>query len=372
MEQRLRQTLSDFFDPQVAEHARLENLGGHASLRIYWRVHLPSDLQPPRVYPRGELTQMAMVLPEGADQMASDEGGSSADARPTELPFVDVQRYLANIGLPVPAIDRVDMARGVLLLEDLGDEMFEHAVLAASGPDDVEDLYRQAIELLVDLQMRVEAERAEPRYQSVAFGRAFDAELLRWELDHYREWGLDNHYGPDALGEHREALNALFDRLTDEICALPTTLVLRDYQSRNIMRKQGTWVLIDFQDALIGPVIYDLVALLRDSYIELQPDQVARLLEVYIDHGARRGLPWCADAETLRRAFYLQTLQRKLKDAGRFIFIDKVKHNPGFLDYYQPSIGYVRQALHALDGYHGLDAILAAVEPAYGEPSTAP
>ncbi|RDV37878.1 aminoglycoside phosphotransferase [Bradymonadaceae bacterium TMQ3] len=368
MEQRLRQTLADFFDPQVAEHARLDNLGGHASLRIYWRVNLPDDRFEARAYPRGELTQMAMVLPEGVDVMGSDEGGSSADAPPTELPFVDVQRYLTNIGLPVPAIDHVDMARGVLLLEDLGDEMFEHAVLAASSADEVEALYREAIELLVDLQVRVEAERAEPRYETVAFGRAFDAELLRWELDHYREWGLDNHYGPEAAGEHREALNALFDRLTAELTELPTTLVLRDYQSRNIMRKKDTWILIDFQDALIGPVIYDLVALLRDSYIALDADQVARLLDHYIEVGQQRGLAWCEDAALIRRAFYLQTVQRKLKDAGRFIFIDKVKHNPSFLDYYEPSIGYVRQALRALDGYHGLDTLLAAVDPAFGEP----
>ena len=133
------------------------------------------------------------------------------------------------------------------------------------------------------------------------------------------------------------------------------------------MRKQDTWILIDFQDALNGPVIYDLVALLRDSYIELTADQVASLLDHYITVGQRRGLPWCQDAALMRRAFYLQTVQRKLKDAGRFIFIDKVKHNPSFLDYYEPSIGYVRQALRALDGYHGLDTLLAAVDPAFAK-----
>lgn len=370
MEERIRQCLEDLFDAEVSAHARLDNLGGHASLRIYWRVHLPQNLSPPRTFPRGESTLMAMVLPQSDAALKSEEGGSSADPLPSELPFVDVQRYLANIGMPVPAIDHVDMARGVLFLEDLGDEMFEHAVLAAKTSVEVIELYREAIDLLVKFQRHTQGhnktshDKTGPA-QTIAWQRAFDRELLRWELDHYREWGLEARQGITLATEDRAALDAASDKIVDALLDAPRTLVLRDYQSRNIMRKKGTWIMIDFQDALAGPCIYDLVALLRDSYIVLEPPQVEALIEHYTTAGKAAGLPWCDDADEVRRLFHLQTLQRKLKDAGRFIFIDKVKHNPSFLGYYEPSIAYVRYALEQLPELDDLRTLLEKIEPAF-------
>jgi N-acetylmuramate 1-kinase len=365
MEARIRQCLEDVFDPEVAASARLDNLGGHASLRIYWRIHLPETLTPPRFFPRGETTLMAMVLPQSEQALKSEEGGSSSDPTPTELPFVDVQRYLANIGMPVPAIDHVDMKRGVLFLEDLGDEMFEHAVLAATSPAEISDLYREAIELLVKFQSHSLADLSDGATKSIAWQRAFDAELLRWELDHYREWGLEARQGTELTTEDRQALDDAFDAIVARLVDAPRTLVLRDYQSRNIMRKKGAWIMIDFQDALIGPCVYDLVALLRDSYIVLEPAQVEELVAFYALTGKEAGLPWCADLEAVRRLFHLQTVQRKLKDAGRFIFIDRVKHNPSFLGYYEPSIGYVRYALAQLPELAELGKLLERIEPAF-------
>ena len=365
METRIRQTLAALFDNDVATRAGLKNLGGHASLRIYWRITLPDDLTPPRAYPRGESTLMAMVLPEGVDPLKSAEGSSSKAARPKELPFVDVQRFLANLGMPVPAIDVVDMPRGVLLLEDLGDELFEDAVLVAGDKKGRRKIYGEAIDLLIHFQSAVLNHPESKPGQTIAFERSFDAELLRWELDHYLEWGLHAQLGEQTVAPFEDTLTAGFERIVDELLDLKQTLVLRDFQSRNIMRKQGNWILIDFQDALLGPFIYDLVALLRDSYIDLAPDEVEVLLGDYIDAGAEAGLPWCDDARGVRRAFYLQTVQRKLKDAGRFIYIDRVKENPSFLDYYGPSVQYVRDALEHLDDFEDFAGVLAEVEPAF-------
>ena len=369
MKRRIRRTLAAIFDDEVAEGARLDCLGGHASLRIYWRIHLPLDLSPPRPYPRGESTLMAMVLPEDADPFESAEGVSSRAPVPDRLPFVDVQRYLADIGMPVPSIDTVDTDTGVLILEDLGDRLFEDAVCDADDDNEVLRLYRQAIDLVVDLQRRVEDERRhrgdDAESPSIAFERRFDGELLRWELAHYREWGLQARIGDDAVAGVADELDACFDRLVDELLEVPTTLVLRDYQSRNIMWKGTDWILIDFQDALIGPFVYDLVALLRDSYVELPNPSIEPLLDHYVEQAAAAGLPWADDAEAVHRAFHLQTVQRKLKDAGRFINIDRTKDNPSFLDYYDPSIGYVRHALEELDGFDDLADILEDIEPAF-------
>ena len=333
MEDRIRRALTARFDHHVARNAALDNLGGHASLRIYWRIHLRDADHP-------ESSLIAMVLPQDASALKSEEGGSAADPAPTELPFVSVQRYLVQLGVRVPRIELVDMDLGVLLLEDLGDTMFENVYLTTSD-DEREALYRQAIDLLVDFQQRVLADDAR---DCICWDKEFDAELLRWELDHYTEWGIDALHGPERLDPLRDEIDEMFDQIVAALREFPQTLSLRDYQSRNIMRKDGEWVIIDFQDALRGPFIYDLVALLRDSYIVLAPDMVDRLVDYY----AQADLPWCEDETVVRRAFHLQTVQRKLKDTGRFIFIDKVKGNPDFLPYYEPSVEYVRNALRNL------------------------
>ena len=367
MEARIRLALDAAFGPEAAEAATLDNLGGHASLRIYWRVHLPGD---PGDYPRGEGTRMAMVLPKTGEVLRSEEGSSSSAPSPTELPFVDVQRYLDGLGVRVPAVDFVDMGLGVLLLEDLGSEEFETAWRAADSDEARDALYREVIDVLVGFQGAVHAEDQGDgeRQDCICWLRSFDEELLRWELDHYVEWGLEAQYGEDIVAAPiRDELDEIFTEIVAELRALPQTLVLRDYQSRNLMRKTGPdgaeeWVVIDFQDALVGPAIYDLVALLRDSYIELEPATVERLVAHYDARGAEAGLPWCGDLEATRRAFHLQTVQRKLKDAGRFIYIDRIKQNPGFLPYYEPSIGYVKNALEALPEHARLRELLAKVE----------
>jgi hypothetical protein len=359
MDARIRRVLADTYDGEVAAAAELDNLGGHASLRIYWRVHLPDGA----TTPRGERRYIAMVLPEGHEPGRSEEGPGEVptDVGNRELPFVDVGRFLDERGVRVPAIDVVDMERGVLLLEDLGDTTFE-ALYERAAPEDREALYRRAIDLLVDTQRRIEDTPADERTarHCVAWGRRFDGDLLRWELDHFTEWGLEARLGLEAVEPHREVLDRSYEQIVDELFEAPEALSLRDYQSRNIMiAAPDDWVIIDFQDALRGPCIYDLVALLRDSYIELEDAQVDALFEHYVERGREAGLTWCEDAEALRRIFRLQTVQRKLKDAGRFIFIDRVKGNPDFLTYFEPSLGYVLSALEGLEGFSELRDIVS-------------
>ena len=269
------------------------------------------------------------------------------------------------------------MDLGVVLLEDLGEQTFEDLYLEViedfgTSPRDlrvpIEQLYHRAINLLVDMQASYE--RAEFGEQGevpdeLVRSRRFDAKLLRWELDHYREWGLQAQYGEEVLEDAGEELSQWFDRLVEDLLELPQTMVLRDYQSRNIMNKQGTLHLIDFQDALMGPMIYDLVSLLRDSYIELPYLLVHRLVEHYTRQGSAAGLTWCDDPELVQRAFNLQTVQRKLKDAGRFIFIDRVKGNPDFFPYYKTSVEYARQALEMLPEYEEFGDLLSEFEPAW-------
>lgn len=360
MEDRIRAALTARFDQAVAAEAELINLGGHASLRIYWRIKLPDQARSARHEP----TLMAMVMPLGQAALKSEEGASDAPA-PQELPFANVQRFLAAASLPVPQIELIDMALGVVLLEDLGSEHFEDLYKEAKprGDQAVRALYGRAIALLVKTQHALLSEQAKLP-ECIAHQRAFDAELLRWELEHFREWGLHAQHGKESTAQIDEQLDAIFDAIVAQLLSAPQCLVLRDYQSRNIMSKGGELVLIDFQDALMGPAIYDLVALLRDSYIELEPSMVELLLEDYIQAGLEAGLPWCQDQGAIASLFYVQVLQRKLKDAGRFIFIDQVKGNPSFLPYYEPSLGYVKHAISQLPApFSALEDLLAQVEP---------
>jgi N-acetylmuramate 1-kinase len=300
-------------------------LKGDASNRSYYRVGVPPD------------SAVVMVMPPGSGR-ASEEGG--AGAVPTELPFVNVQRYLDRLGVRVPRILSQDEAAGMLVLEDLGDVTFERAL---EGADRVA-LYTEAVRLLA--RMRADAERtSDPA--CLAFGRSFDEALYDWELHHFREWGLEAWSGRKPVGPERDELDAVFRRIAARLAEEPRGFTHRDYQSRNLMVKDGELVVIDFQDALMGPRQYDLVALLRDSYVELPGDLVSAMLDEYIVAFERRTRTRVEPAP-FKRLFDLLTVQRKLKDAGRFEYINRVKGNPGFLVSIPASLRYVKAALDRL------------------------
>jgi hypothetical protein len=158
--------------------------------------------------------------------------------------------------------------------------------------------------------------------------------------------------------ETLDALDPIVQRLAEEVAAIPEGFVHRDYQSRNLMAAPRGLVVIDFQDALRGPFLYDLVALLRDSYVEVPEPLLSTLIERY--RGQRSNMP---DAATFRRWFDLQALQRKLKDSGRFVYIDQVRGNPDFLQHIPLSLSYVDEAFDRLPDYHDLRRLIAPLVP---------
>jgi aminoglycoside/choline kinase family phosphotransferase len=142
-------------------------------------------------------------------------------------------------------------------------------------------------------------------------------------------------------------LEASFHNIASRLAAAPRGFTHRDYQSRNLMVKDGEVVVIDFQDALQGPRAYDLVALLRDSYVALDEDLVDAMLRRY-QEGLVRATGEGVDPAAFRHFFDLLTVQRKLKDAARFEYIHRVKRNPGFLPHIPQSLAYVRRAFDRL------------------------
>jgi N-acetylmuramate 1-kinase len=324
-----------------AAAAPVLKLKGDASNRSYYRVGTAPD------------SCVVMLMP--LDSLKRSEEGTTGGAAPDELPFLNVHRYLQRLGVRVPRVLREDLAAGVLVLEDLGDLTFEQAL--AQG--DRTRLYRDAVRLLA--RLRVKAERA-PDPGCLAFTRAFDVGLYDWELHHFREWGLEAWSGRTPSAPERLELDAIFKRLAAELAAAPRGFTHRDYQSRNLMVKDGELVVIDFQDALLGPRQYDLVALLRDSYVELDRGFVDAMLDEYLiaieELTGERARP----AE-FKAYFDLLTVQRKLKDAGRFEFIHRVKGNPSFLPSIPASLRYVRAALQGLPRLGDLHRLVARYVP---------
>ncbi len=321
----------------------VRRLAGHASLRSYWRV----GARP--------ASRVVMVLPPDARSEEATQG-----AEPAENAFVNVQRYLRSLGVRVPAILAFyedDPAGGLMVLEDLGDEMLETRLLAGDAPG---PHYERAVDALA--RLRAAAERR-PDATCVAFGRGFDRDLYLWELEHFVEWGLEAWKGRALSPPEREEVSRHFEAIAGALDAEPRGFTHRDYQSRNLMvLPGGEQAVIDFQDALLGPRQYDLVALLRDSYVELPADFVERMIRRWLDRFAEAGGPRL-EYGPFRAVFDLLTVQRKLKDAGRFVFIDRVKKNPGFLPSIPASLRYVREAFARRPDLAGLRAILARHVP---------
>lgn len=328
---------------------------GGASTRQFFRVEMNGE-SPAR-------SAVAMFVPDGAKP---EEIGK--DGHLHRWPFLEVRDLLAERGVDVPIVYAEDCEAGWLVLEDLGDDTLANFLMRA--PRTKGALYTRAVQDLARAQERL----ADLPEDSIVRTRAFDEDLLRWEIDHFREWGLEAR-GHSLSGEDRAAFDAIADRLARRIAGWPRGFVHRDYQSRNLMvRAEGdeprglAW--IDFQDALLGPRIYDVVALLGDSYQEFERAFVIERLDEF---RAAHGLP-AGERATLELEFDVMTVQRKLKDAGRFVFIDRVKSNPSFLKFVVPTIRKVKASLdrlRALDlgGELGadmstLDAVLRRALPA--------
>jgi len=319
----------------------VRRLAGHASRRTYWRVGEP-----------GGRTVVVMVVPPDAPP---DEIGKGAQRGPA--PFVEVQRYLAGIGVRVPEIVDWSQDEGYVVLEDLGDDMMVTR-LAAGAPR--EPLYRSAIDQLA--WMRVRAEEA-PDPACVAFRRAYDYDVYVWELEHFLEWALVARAGSGLPAAEQRVVEAHFAAMARRLAAEQGGFTHRDYQSRNLMiLRNGTQAVIDFQDALQGPRQYDLVALLRDSYVALDQDFIAQMVRHYLERTAALGVPALAEGE-FREVFDLLTIQRKLKDAGRFVYIDRVKGNPDFLRFVPAALRYVREAFSRRPELEELHRVLARHVP---------
>jgi N-acetylmuramate 1-kinase len=286
---------------------RLEPASSDASFRRYFRVYSGND------------TYVVMDAPPGKE-----------DVRP----YVKVSALLESLGAHVPHVHEVDSARGLLLLEDLGTTLYLERLAAG---DDPEPLYAAALDALAAIQVRGgDASRELPPY-----GRS---ELAR-EMALMPEWFLDRHLALTLTDSERRLLADTFEFLILEALAQPAVFVHRDYHARNLMvvaaRNPG---IIDFQDALRGPVGYDLVSLLKDCYIAWPRARVVGWVRAYRARlAAAGGAAGASEAEFLRW-FDLIGVQRHIKVLGIFCRLWYRDGKAGYLDDLPRTLEYVRDA----------------------------
>jgi aminoglycoside/choline kinase family phosphotransferase len=266
------------------------------------------------------------------------------------LPFANVCELLQQVPLPVPAILGHSDPLGILALRDLGDVTLQ-AHLGAATPAVHAALYREAVALIEQLQRRG-AELASDRYLPYAI--AFDVEKLTWELNFFVKHFLEGYRGIAVSAAERTALDEEWAAITSELAGEPRVLCHRDYHSRNLMFHDGSLHIIDFQDARMGPDTYDLVSLLRDSYVDLTDEQLEDLIAYFL---ALKGNP---DPAEFRRRFDLMALQRNLKALGTFGFQTISRRNPVYIQYMPRTLNYARTNLSRYRRFARLHELLSA------------
>ena len=270
----------------------------------------------------------------------SEEAVSGAPHTVAELPFLNIHSHLSTAGVSVPRLYHYDQAAGLLYLEDFGDLTLFESCRRAS-PAELEARYAQAVDTLVHMQSAATS-LADPH--CLAFHRSFDVPLLLWEFDHFLEYGIVARQGKPMCADDHLPIRDEFKIIAELLAGQPRVFVHRDYHSRNLMVDGGRLGIIDFQDALMGPATYDLASLLRDAYIELDEALIDRLISRYLDGLAMHRQVW-TNREAFRRLFDFTSIQRNLKAAGRFVYIDHVKGNPNFLADIPRVLNYVKRNL---------------------------
>lgn len=279
-------------------------------------------------------------LADGRTLIAMDAPPQREDCRP----FVEVAGRMRKAGLHVPQIFAQDLDQGFLLMEDLGSRDY----LDFLTPDSAVSLYADAIEALLRLQATAPVAGLPP----------YDRALLLREMQLFPDWLLGEHLAiaPDAGVQ--DILAPVFERLIENALAQPVVCVHRDYHSRNLMLVDtDNPGVIDFQDAVAGPISYDLVSLLRDCYVRWPLPQVDRWVADYYTAACAADLLDAVDEETFREWFDLMGVQRHLKAAGIFARLNHRDGKPGYLADIPRTLGYIvevgrrRRSMRALGDF---------------------
>ena len=335
----------------LGDRARLVSLtalAGDASSRRYYRAQVESAAAPASV--------IVMQLAGSSLPLSSEELAVFREP-PKELPFLNVHRFLARLGVRVPVLYGAWPEEGILLLEDLGDRSLWDRVQGAPTAE-VLQWYEKAIDQLLLIQ--IEGTRRQDA-SCIAFQQRFDLRLYLWEFDHFIEYGLEKRPGGQIGEDDKKRLRESFDEIARLLAGLPPCLNHRDYHSWNLMVHDGEVAVIDFQDALLAPPQYDLASLLNDRETDrvIRPALENHLLDYYLRKREEIG-EGRVNRDEFLEGYILSALQRDFKVVGRFYYLDLVKGKPGYKKYISPTLKRLRRNLERVPRFKSLIPILAA------------
>jgi len=298
-----------------------------ASFRRYFRI------TPPAAW-RGHATLIAMDAPPPME-----------DCRP----YVDIARLLADAGVHAPEVLATDLGRGFLLLSDLGTRTYLEELTAATAPR----LYSDAIDALVRWQAATRAGALPP----------YDEALLARELALFPDWYVNRHLARTLSPAQAQTLAHAFRLILDNNLAQPQVFVHRDYHSRNLMVSDPNPGVLDFQDAVSGPITYDLVSLLRDAYVAWDEERQIDWAVRYWERARAAGLPVHADFGDFWRDFEWMGVQRQLKVLGIFA---RLHHRDGKAAYLADMPRVMAYLRAACERYRALGPLLELVDELEG------
>ncbi|WP_416139737.1 aminoglycoside phosphotransferase family protein [Halomonas sp. HK25] len=281
-----------------------------------------------------------LSLPGGATRMLMDAPPEQEDSRP----FVTIARRWAAAGLPVPTLHGIDLSRGFLELDDLGDTPLQ----ACFGNEiDAATLiwHEHAMALIHELQNRAGSDALPP----------FDGDLLGRELDLFPEWCLGEWLGMKTPPGWEALREALIASALDQ----PVVTVHRDYDAMNLMVQGDALHLIDFQDAVAGPLSYDMVSLLRGRYCRFDASRFANWVEAFRQRAVADGrLPAGVDAAIFLEQAQAMAAQRSLKVLGIFCRLTLRDAKTGYLERLPHFLGHLDDSLAGLEGHAAFKAWL--------------
>lgn len=304
--EQLEQWLTGLFE---ARDFDVTTASADASFRRYFRVT------------RGDQTWIAMDAPPGKEDME---------------PYIRIAAMLVDVGVNAPRVLERNLKDGFLLNSDLGSRTY---LMELESGADADRLYDDALAALVRIQAHGQRHAAQLP--------AYDDALLRREMGLFPEWFCGRHLGLQPQGDHAAAMAEVFDALTAEALKQPRVFVHRDYHSRNLMVCDGANQganpgVLDFQDAVTGPVTYDLVSLLRDCYVAWPLERVHGWVARFRDSALRRGVNAGRNEQEFRRWFDFMGVQRHLKAIGIFARLWHRDGKPGYLKEIPRTLNYVR------------------------------
>ena len=335
---------------------RVSKLKGDASSRSYYRFSFPDPAS------AGRLVSSAFALWSRDSERTSESGVSGKDLVVVLLPaecsarlarcIVDISRYLEFCGVPTPTVYLAAYQQGLLIMEDVGEVRLCDFARKVSA-ERLASSYRLAVDLLLRMQF---PEPNVPR-DCIAYQYSFTFERFRWELDFFAEHFISGLLRMELSSDEEQIMRRAFDLVSREMLRQPMVFTHRDFHSRNLMVRNDSFFVLDYQDARLGPILYDLASLLGDAYLPLNEATTASLIDYYIQRMPAE-LRKALQSLGISRSFQVSLIQRSLKAIGTFAYQGFARQNKEYLAFIPAALANAIDAARRNPDLLGLARVL--------------